>query len=366
MVGRSLKKRDGTGSRRPTPKPPRISKTTRKPTKVTKKPVTGTDKENTPPARPDVGTVVPETYEELKYVLDNYAYGDFMVEKAAKIHMEVEKMTQELAKVSDETKELWKSYFDSPEAAKKYNEAAEEYTKIYNERKQLNDSKKQIHDWLKLPEDRPAAKFSYNRSVDDLSNPADTNVENIERVNSVVNKARDWLKERVAKNISLMGASSNFAFQSKAIPDKEKQRSYYTPMKPGDKKGLISISNISNTDVAIHELGHYMEDSSPVIRQAIHAFLNERVGNETPTDLSAKFGVNQFDPGETGRKDNWSDLFDESDETSAYYIGKSYPGGPTEVLSMGIQLMYNDPARFAAKDPEYFKLVSAIMDGSIR
>ena len=33
---------------------------------------------------------------------------------------------------------------------------------------------------------------------------------------------------------------------------------------------------------------------------------------------------------------------------------------------MGLQKLWEDPATFARKDPEYFKLITGILDGSLR
>ncbi len=66
--------------------------------------------------------------------------------------------------------------------------------------------------------------------------------------------------------------------------------------------------------------------------------------------------------GEKGRKDNFDKAF--PDPAEHYYIGKNY-NNASEVLSMGLQKMYRDPINFAKQDPEYFKFVLGICDGSL-
>lgn len=40
------------------------------------------------------------------------------------------------------------------------------------------------------------------------------------------------------------------------------------------------------------------------------------------------------------------------------YVGKIYPGDRyTEMLSMGLERLYNNAALFAREDPEYFNLI---------
>jgi uncharacterized protein YcfJ len=45
------------------------------------------------------------------------------------------------------------------------------------------------------------------------------------------------------------------------------------------------------------------------------------------------------------------------------YCGKIYRDKSTELLSMGIQYMYNDPIKFAREDPEYFDLIHDVLKG---
>jgi hypothetical protein len=81
--------------------------------------------------------------------------------------------------------------------------------------------------------------------------------------------------------------------------------------------------------------------------------------------MKDKFG-GSYDDSERGRKDKFDEAFNES-ESESYYVGKDYSGaGYTEILPMGLQKLYNDPVGFAMKDPEYFKYVTGIMDGSLR
>lgn len=105
--------------------------------------------------------------------------------------------------------------------------------------------------------------------------------------------------------------------------------------------------------VLIHEMGHHIEEAKKGAKEKVLAFLEKRVGGEKEQDLTA-FGM----PGEKGRKDNFDKVFDMA---SAYYIGKVYPDGGTEVLSMGIQKLYEDPATFIKRDPEFAQLIIDIL-----
>lgn len=45
-------------------------------------------------------------------------------------------------------------------------------------------------------------------------------------------------------------------------------------------------------------------------------------------------------------------------------MGKYYKGH-TEIISMGLELLYDDPIGFAERDPEYFKFLTGILNGDL-
>jgi hypothetical protein len=133
-----------------------------------------------------------------------------------------------------------------------------------------------------------------------------------------------------------------------------------------DAKDHIQLEFDEPEKIIAHEYGHAIEERTRTGNQLAIAraeeFLAHRVGNEPLTDLHAKYP--DLDPGEMGRKDQFTTVFN---ERSAYYTGKDYGKcNGTEILSMGIQKLYDDPIGFAEQDPEYFKFVLGILDGSLR
>lgn len=128
---------------------------------------------------------------------------------------------------------------------------------------------------------------------------------------------------------------------------------------------LIQLSTDEKADVVVHEYGHaierQMKTGGVTVGERSMEFLNYRVGDEKAVDMHAKFG--KGDPGEMGRKDKFDSVFNEYE---AHYIGFDYGRGDTEILSMGVQKLYNDPVTLARKDPEYFKFVVGLLDGSLR
>jgi len=115
----------------------------------------------------------------------------------------------------------------------------------------------------------------------------------------------------------------------------------------------INVGNYTqNAAVLVHEMGHVIEREKGLADE-VNAFLSARVGNEPLKPIAGL-------PGEHGRDDK----FDAAFGASARYVGKTYPDGATEVVSMTLQKMYENPAHLARTDPELMKFVIGIVRDS--
>lgn len=143
------------------------------------------------------------------------------------------------------------------------------------------------------------------------------------------------------------------ALKAKTGPN---SRSYWSDgmvfMNPGDDAGAVA-----------HEVGHHLH-ADPRVKRACREFIARRTANETPTRLAEAFPDDGFRSDEVGRKDDWEKLYG-SGSKRAFYTGLTYSDGQTEVLSMGLELMYRDPVHFAEVDPEYFDFVAGIVSGRL-
>lgn len=138
--------------------------------------------------------------------------------------------------------------------------------------------------------------------------------------------------------------------------DGDNERAHY-------KDGKINLSEGDGVGVAIHELMHGFEENDPAVYQAVQEFRRYRVKDEPGTNLAEKFPGSKFDPREIGYKDDFGRALPEQ---RAYYAGKTYGDRNTEILSVGAEQLFTDPAGFCAKDPEYAAFILGIMDGSLR
>jgi len=133
----------------------------------------------------------------------------------------------------------------------------------------------------------------------------------------------------------------------------------------GYMPGSVSLADNDAVKTVVHEMGHHIEEMMPGAKRAGLEFLKHRIGNEQPTKMKVLFPDNNYRDDEMGCKDNFDKTFD-GDLNMAYYTGKSYYDGGTEIISMGIELMYRDPVGFAKRDPEYFNFIAGILSGKHR
>jgi hypothetical protein len=139
----------------------------------------------------------------------------------------------------------------------------------------------------------------------------------------------------------------------------------------GDSRGKRSISNIALPDktevaTAIHEYGHHIEQIDARVQRAVTKFYKKRTKGET---LQVKRGTAFARDAEYTLEDKFID----------WYIGKWYgsvggdvktgltanmkwfPKGHSEIVSMGLQMMYESPLQLYTKDREMFDLILRIM-----
>ncbi len=164
---------------------------------------------------------------------------------------------------------------------------------------------------------------------------------------SVLARGEDELKVRIAQ-----------------IPKNREQRAYY---KGGDVN-QVHLKVDEKASVAVHELGHFVDarlvTGGRRAGEVAREFLAHRVGDEKPARMKDLFPGYRYKREEMGRKDRFDRAFDLH---SAYYVGKDYGGThASEITSMGLELLHEDPGHFARADPEYCKFILGLLDGSLR
>jgi SPP1 gp7 family putative phage head morphogenesis protein len=140
------------------------------------------------------------------------------------------------------------------------------------------------------------------------------------------------------------------------------------------KTAHICVMKNEPTDVIAHEIGHFIETSFRTSGRDSLGFVDRRVGDEKAISLKAEFGGGYGD-NEFGKKDDWEKVVEAvfkygnaNSASTAYYIGKPYSTyetpkefTSTEVVSMGVQMLWRDATAFAETDPDYFKFILGVL-----
>ena len=118
----------------------------------------------------------------------------------------------------------------------------------------------------------------------------------------------------------------------------------------------LMISADSPVATMVHELGHHIETTNKSVKKAVHNFLKYRTRNDPTERLKDIFPNSNYRETEKAKRDKFPQA----------YCGKIYPGADphTEIVSMGFQYMYQNPAQFLREDPEYFRFIYDIMIGA--
>lgn len=138
-----------------------------------------------------------------------------------------------------------------------------------------------------------------------------------------------------------------------------KSRAFYSP--GFGKDSGIYLTDKHGVKVFVHELGHHLEKDLRDVQQMANEFLEMRLArsgtkNVKMADVCPECG---YRDDEIGNEDDFRKLFGDN----APYVGKRYSDGSTEVISMGLEKLYEDPIKFAETDPEYFDFIVGVLRG---
>ena len=129
--------------------------------------------------------------------------------------------------------------------------------------------------------------------------------------------------------------------------------SYFDPT-----DGHVYLEPGDGPKIVIHEMGHWLETHDPKIHEKALAFLERRTKGEEAKPLNDLFPHLEFADHEVSKPDHFLDA----------YMGKIYEDEvmghyATEIVSMGLELAYQNPAKLALKDPDLFDFLHDTLRG---
>lgn len=133
----------------------------------------------------------------------------------------------------------------------------------------------------------------------------------------------------------------------------------------------VNLQHDDEQRTIIHEMGHWLEHKNTRIAKAANAYLEARTKGEVAQTLRRLTGNSGYRSDEIAKKDKFKHpytgkIYARLTDMQARRYG--YPEGlglrTTEITSMGLEAMFENPRQFAEDDPDFFDFIwDVIMSG---
>lgn len=128
----------------------------------------------------------------------------------------------------------------------------------------------------------------------------------------------------------------------------------------------IQLGDIDGAGVVVHEVGHGLEHDLGLTARA-REYLLSRARSQDTFAIQDRHPGSVYGPDERAYDADFARAYDGPDAArKGDYTAKDYRDGATEILSMGLEALYNDPAGLARRDPEFAAFLLGVLDGSLR
>lgn len=153
-----------------------------------------------------------------------------------------------------------------------------------------------------------------------------------------------------AKNVNAINEAGTLKVASFS-----KSKSYFRAHYRDDTKRIYLDKN-QDISTILHEMMHSLEFASEEVSKKTKAFLIKRSKGESPKTMNALTGSKSYKPWEKAYEDDWVK------NGGSHYMGKVYNDAATEVLTMGVQWLLDNPTQFYSLDREYYNFVIEILN----
>lgn len=143
-------------------------------------------------------------------------------------------------------------------------------------------------------------------------------------------------------------------------------------LKSDRTRPVVILSKIATAKDVVHELGHVIERHQPGALAATMRFRNKQIGLWRRL-ASLYLGLQGKGGGETFPLSFPGDLAKGTTRFQARYATRLYAKkrwlffnrtSATEIISIGLERLFEAPAEFARKNPEYTKFILGVLNGS--
>ena len=267
-----------------------------------------------------------------------------------------DKFVNDIASIDDEYN---KAEAKDKEIRAKVDEAYEKYSKENDVEKR----QKLRQEWQELLPQRYAA----------LDATVEARKKRIERVATKIRESFGDTGNKIETNAGKKGSFSHGVYQKlQSVLDGVIGKNISTKNPPKVVAGVnrafysetkgIKLNKESSVGTMIHEFCHFLEKNNPKMLANSKAFLEYRTRGESAQKLNKLMGSNFYGNSEISKKDKFFSPYC----GKVYSSNNEYYGADaTELMSMGVQKLFEDPSGFAKEDREYFDFVIGNLRGEI-
>lgn len=212
------------------------------------------------------------------------------------------------------------------------------------DKQRLKDGKK----WITRAKDDSSAFINEEYTAGLVKNRAKQGIEqSAEFYNEMIGNRPDWNAVPIGFRVQTV---------------KQKEEGYYRAFYHPGRRDL-NMGPVDPTWTYIHEIGHHLEHNVPGLNQKIQAYLKHR-GQGKPIrklkDMKPNSNYRENEIAYEGAFGPDIDLY--ASKLYLDHTGEMIMGS-TEVFTMGVQYMFQDPVKFALADKDYFQFIYGILSG---
>lgn len=276
---------------------------------------------------------------DIKNSLQNYDSKE-ITQKIQKVvsEFDVDKLDgeyKEVAKKIDLEKEKWLKYINSASTTDEQNNRVKEYDDWYKNSELKGNFDKLYDKIINFTEYRQKAISEALQ----IPNSGDFNITTIKN---------SKLAKKVKQANELLTGIVNKDYLPNFSPHANGQAG-----RANATGNIINITSKHSVATYLHEAMHWLERVNPNMLANSMAFLEYRTSGETSENLKKLTGL-KYNANEKAKTDKFFNP----------YCGKVYDNA-TEIMSMGIQRLFEAPGEFMKEDKEYFDFVIANLQGKI-
>ena len=169
-----------------------------------------------------------------------------------------------------------------------------------------------------------------------------------------------WLKDRIDRGIiGFKRAVGNQPMMELETVEIYENRGTATRASYHDLTKQISLKSHNDPGTVVHELGHALEYADPIIRKQTFDFLERRTKGDRDQKLSDVTGNSNYADDEITKKDRFVNAYVGKQYTTGHGVSKSRRS--TEILSMGLEMFFENPIRLAQMDADMFDFIFAVV-----